>query len=239
MAIDWGYLFILYALLTVIRAFSFFLFYPITSRIGIKTSIKETIFQIYGGLRGAVGIALALALDNAVRENAGHQSGAAKDTHKLFGMIGGIAFLTLVINGCTAGPLLVWLGLAATSESRKKIVESCKLGFRKHMTTEFVRLLSEYRFRNVNYGLVRAKVSTLQDLTKAELLDAIDQVKDTTPSHDYRPPFLEGVIPYMESKEGEEDVDKNFEITVGNIAAERTRTPPGTPMWKIFPTRAA
>ena len=143
----------LYALLTVIRGFSFFLFYPITSRIGLKTNIRETIFQVYGGLRGAVGIALALALDNAVRENAGENSPAVKDTHKLFGHIGGIAFLTLVVNGCTAGPFLVWLGLVETSDSRKNIVDTCKVGFRKHMTTEFVRLLSEQRFRNVNYGV--------------------------------------------------------------------------------------
>ena len=86
--VDWGYLFLLYVLLTIIRTFSFFLFYPITSRIGLKTNFRETIFQIYGGLRGAVGIALALALDNAVRENAGEKSPAGKDTHKMFGMIG-------------------------------------------------------------------------------------------------------------------------------------------------------
>jgi NhaP-type Na+/H+ or K+/H+ antiporter len=53
---DWGYLFLLYVLLHVIRAFLFAVNYPITSRIGLKTNPRETLFQIYGGLRGAVGI---------------------------------------------------------------------------------------------------------------------------------------------------------------------------------------
>lgn len=58
-AADWGYMFLLYILLTAIRFVLFFLAYPVTSRIGLKTSLRETLFQVYGGLRGAVGIALA------------------------------------------------------------------------------------------------------------------------------------------------------------------------------------
>lgn len=228
LAKDWGYLFLLYAMLTLIRAFNFFLFYPITSRIGLKTNLKETIFQIYGGLRGAVGIALALALDNAVKGAVRPNSLPDHDTNIVFGMIGGVAFLTLVINGVTAGPFLVWLGLADTSESRKTLVQTCHHGFRRHMTNEFVRLLSQYRFRNVNFGLVRAHVSALKDLNKSELLEAIEEVKDTTSSRDYRPPFLRGVIPYM--SEGDGDVDKEFESAVGNIEVERTKTAAGTPL---------
>ena len=79
---------------------------------GLKTNVKETFFQVYGGLRGAVGIALAIALDSSVRAQADPESVFAEQTNKAFGMIGGIAFLTLVINGTTAGPLLTWLGLA-------------------------------------------------------------------------------------------------------------------------------
>jgi len=219
---DWGYLFLLYAILTAIRSFNFFLFYPITARIGLKTNVKETLFQIYGGLRGAVGIALALALDNAVINNTGEESEAANETQKVFGMIGGIAFLTLVINGITAGPFLIWLGLADSTESRKTLVENCHVGFRKHMANEFVRLLSQNRFRNVNFGLVRVRVSIVRDLTKAELLEAIKEVKDTTASRDYQPPFLRGVTPYMPQGQVGDGVDKNFEVAVGNMELERS-----------------
>lgn len=59
---DWIYLLILFASINVIRCVLVFVFFPITSNLGIGQSIKEAIFMSYAGLRGAVGIALALLL---------------------------------------------------------------------------------------------------------------------------------------------------------------------------------
>lgn len=148
---DWGYMILLYVLLQVIRFVLFFGVYPITSRIGLKTSLQETIFQVYGGLRGAVGIALAIALDNEVERAAvenQQEREEEKQTTQVFIMVGGIAFLTLVINGTTAGPLLKWLGLADSSDSRKKIVDAYKVHFRADAIEDFVRLLAQKRFQN-------------------------------------------------------------------------------------------
>ncbi len=64
--LDWFYLFLVYILMTVIRFFLFGLFFPIISRIGLKSNWKEMVFHSFGGLRGAVGIALAIALDSEV-----------------------------------------------------------------------------------------------------------------------------------------------------------------------------
>ena len=105
---EWGYLIILYVLLHVIRALQFAAVYPITVRIGLKTNWQETSFQVFGGLRGAVGIALAIALDNTVSLITGGRNETEDEIHtqQAFAMIGGMAFLTLVINGITAGPFL-------------------------------------------------------------------------------------------------------------------------------------
>lgn len=56
---DWGYLVLLYVLMTVVGFGVTFTFYPIISRIGLKSNWKEMFFLCFGGLRGAVGIALA------------------------------------------------------------------------------------------------------------------------------------------------------------------------------------
>ena len=47
-----------------------------------------------------------------------------ESTAKLFGMVGGVALLTLVINGPTAGPLLRRLGLVTPTDTRKKVIEN-------------------------------------------------------------------------------------------------------------------
>lgn len=40
---DWGYLIVLYIMLTLIRFLLFFLVYPLTVRIGLSTNWKETV----------------------------------------------------------------------------------------------------------------------------------------------------------------------------------------------------
>lgn len=83
---------------------------------------------------------------------------------QLFGMIGGVAFLTLVINGPTSGYLLKKLGLITPTETRDKHIKNC----REHMVLftlkEFVSLLTEERFENVDFAVVKAHIPFLSKL---------------------------------------------------------------------------
>lgn len=195
---DWGYLFLLYVLLHVIRFFLFAINYPITSRIGLKTNRRETLFQIYGGLRGAVGIALAIALDNEVARATGEtEVDPTNETRKLFGFVGGFAFMTLVINGTTAGPLLRRLRLSDSTDTRRKIVQAYETRYRTWMIEHMVRLLAQQRFEHVDFALVRYHVPVLANLTKAQLLEAVEKNKETVAPEEYRPPNLKRIIPYL------------------------------------------
>lgn len=53
---------LLYFYLIAVRYFLVFAFYPLTSRTGLGTNIKEAVFMAFAGFRGAVGIALSLSL---------------------------------------------------------------------------------------------------------------------------------------------------------------------------------
>eukprot|EP00934_Nitzschia_sp_Nitz4_P000343 Nitzschia sp. Nitz4//scaffold35_size145790//85172//87847//NITZ4_003034-RA/size145790-snap-gene-0.15-mRNA-1//1//CDS//3329549136//343//frame0 len=196
---DWGYLILLFILMNLLRGLQFLAVYPITSRIGLKTNWQESLFQVYGGLRGAVGIALAIALDSEVAHVSGGTDTTEEEIHtqQAFAMIGGMAFLTLVINGTTAGPLLRALGLADSTEARQRIVDAYKIRFRANTIDTMVRLLCQRRFRNVNFALVKHHVPHIADLTKAQLLQAVAKHKSTIPAEEYVPPNLVHILPYL------------------------------------------
>ncbi|KAL7555977.1 hypothetical protein ACA910_003240 [Epithemia clementina (nom. ined.)] len=207
---DWGYLLLLYILLTVIRFIIFTCAFPIISRIGLGTNWKELVFISYGGLRGAVGISLAIFLDNTVRENANDSDlSFVLQTNKLFGFVGGIAFLTLMVNGVLAGPLLHYLGLTDTTDTRKRMLNCYLEHNRQNAIRDFVELLAERRFNRVNFAVVRFHVPFLKDASRAEVIEAAnlaysvkeaaETVENDTVIH------LEGILTYIHKLDDVDD----------------------------------
>jgi ankyrin repeat protein len=201
MARGWGYLFLLWFLLNAVRFFLTFSSYPLLSRIGLKSNLREATFLAFGGLRGAIGIALALALEAEVVH-----SGASQEyrfqVEKLFAYVGGVAFLTLVINGTLAGPLLVKLGLADSTPMRKRIVEHFRKAAKEKVLNKYIFLLTDPRFRNTtDFALIAHHVPILQDLTVDELQAAVEKNHANTNPNTYKEPRLTSVLPYLLQKE--------------------------------------
>ena len=86
--------------LQVLRAFMCLMAWPLFSWWGSITSFKETIVLAWSGLRGAVGLSLALfiLLDDQIADQ-------SYRTLTFFHM-GCVAFLTIVLQGTTMRPLL-------------------------------------------------------------------------------------------------------------------------------------
>ena len=106
-----------------------------------------------------MGIALALSLQADVwwltlDEPDQEKHANREEAEKVFGFVGGIALLTLIINAPTSGPLLKKLGLVTPTETRLQMVDN----FKKHMThfclTEYVAMLAEARFEDLDYMVV-------------------------------------------------------------------------------------
>ncbi|MGK3741269.1 MAG: NhaP-type Na+/H+ or K+/H+ antiporter [Bacillariaceae sp.] len=215
---DWGYLILLYVLLHVIRACLFVSVYPITSRIGLSTTWPETLFQIYGGLRGAVGLALAIALENetSVRTDDVYPLTDQNNwVSQVYQMVGGVALLTLVINGSTAGPVLIWLGLADSSEAREKIIKSYRVLLRAEMIESLVELLTHERFKHIDFAFVNKQIPLMSDLDLAQLAEFVEHLKDITPSDKYCPPYLGNIVSHLKLKDGVTDEEmelRSFDI---------------------------
>ena len=73
-------------------------------RLGKPSTVNDAIFATWGGLRGAVSMALALALVSST-EN-GDTTISVDDSHRVFFCVGGVAALTLLINATTSGFVL-------------------------------------------------------------------------------------------------------------------------------------
>jgi NhaP-type Na+/H+ or K+/H+ antiporter len=87
---------VLWFILTIIRAAVVFLMSPILTRIGYGLTAKEAAVMVWGGLRGAVSLSLALLVD-------GNHLIGARAREMIFLQTTGIVTLTLVINGTTSG----------------------------------------------------------------------------------------------------------------------------------------
>jgi NhaP-type Na+/H+ or K+/H+ antiporter len=160
---DWIYLGLVYLMITGIRFFQVALFYPVVSRVGLKTNWSEALFLGFGGLRGAVGIALGLSLNRLVRENTDDPE-ALQSTKEMEFLAGGVTFLSLFVNGGLAGFVLKWLDLAKPAVSRKRTLRLLKLSAEYFMNDEFAKLMKEKRY-------MRTDVRVIQELIPFLTLD--------------------------------------------------------------------
>jgi hypothetical protein len=65
---DVGYLWLIYVYVVLVRAVVILVSYPVLRRTGLGTTWRDCVFMVWGGLRGSVGIALAVTLDLSIQE---------------------------------------------------------------------------------------------------------------------------------------------------------------------------
>ena len=111
-------------------------------------------------------------------------------TSELLGIGGGIAFLTLFINGALAGPLMKKLELTRASKEREKIVSRYEAQVRRRLLEKVVRLLGEERFETVEHKHIQSHMPYLKDITGQELKFAVRRVEYSTPVNRYKEPSL-------------------------------------------------
>ncbi|CAG7822907.1 unnamed protein product [Allacma fusca] len=110
---DWIYLLFLYISLNIVRLLMLAILYPLVSRFGYGLTWQNMMVMMWGGLRGAVGI--CLALDVYDNETLCQQLNLGP---KFLFQVAGIVFLTLVVNGTTTKMLLEMLKLTEISTGR-------------------------------------------------------------------------------------------------------------------------
>lgn len=177
---DWGHLIALYLVLHVVRAVVLFVLKPALSKMGYGLSTRELFVVSYSGLRGAVGLVLALLVseDSAIPE--------ATAARFLFHMAG-VATLTLVVNGTTTGFLLRKLGLVRRSLASQLMFGAALRQIRSHSTATSDKLRHHEFYHDADWGMVNAFLPTvlgaLQKKLAAVQAEAHQEVADRATRH--------------------------------------------------------
>lgn len=154
---DWLLLFIVYIGMLAIRGFMLILLSPILSRIGYGATWKEFLIMWWGGLRGAVGLALALAMrkDPQVPEEVG--------VHITF-FVAGAAALTMLINATTCGKLINFLEISTPPEARRRLIQKLRFALAKEITRIYTLMCTWPMFSEewIEESFVKQAVSALR-----------------------------------------------------------------------------
>ena len=147
-ASDWFFLMTLYFGVTVIRGLTLAMLGPLLARIGYGISWQTSVVMTWGGLRGAVGLALALVVehDPIIDPIIGS---------KILFHTAGIVLLTLVVNATTITRLLGALKFSEVSSSRLREMASIV----KQLDETRTRLLKDQRTDRFLSDAIWSKVS--------------------------------------------------------------------------------
>ncbi|WP_028864750.1 cation:proton antiporter [Psychromonas aquimarina] len=139
----------LYLGIQVIRALSVMVFMPLLKRIGIGINKEKAIVLVWGGLRGAVSLALALiiAQDTMLAKELGDQV--------LF-LTAGIVVLTIVINSSTMTMVLRYLGLDKLPPAKQASLDKAKFSIKQRLLNELPQLQQNEFLQRANWtGLTK------------------------------------------------------------------------------------
>lgn len=147
----WITLGFLYVGVQLIRATVIAVFTPVLKRMGIGITREKAIVLIWGGLRGAVSLALALivAQDAAIPRTIGDQ---------ILFLCAGLVVLTVLINGTSMGAVLGWLKLSRLPPGKQATVERASYSILRELGALLTKLRDDAFLRNADWDKVKALV---------------------------------------------------------------------------------
>ena len=141
---------LLYICALFIRSLIVFAFLPLLQRMGYGMTWQGAVIASWGGLRGAVGLALAVVMDTELKEN---PKGRPEDGMRVSIYIAITVLGTLLINATTTGPLVRKLGLTEVPKVEQKAMRNILRSLQEHSEEELEKLQQEFE-----WGLYDAEV---------------------------------------------------------------------------------
>jgi len=142
---------LLYLFALVIRSIIVALFFPLLQRLGYGITWQGAVVATWGGLRGAVGLALAIVMQSEMKYKSSSLDADEAERLQLDGMrimifVALTALFTLLINATTTGPIVRRLGLTAIPKVELKAMSNVRRSLQEHSEEEFEKLQDEFNW---------------------------------------------------------------------------------------------
>eukprot|EP00894_Picocystis_sp_ML_P002703 jgi/Pico_ML_1/53220/g3800.t1 len=185
---DWGYLFMMYCLVMIVRGVVIACSIPVLNRLGPALDWRKGLVIWWGGLRGALTLAFALILSLTSQETDGDGEEAYPDLTSLNGervlfLTGGVAAITLLLNGSTTGLLTRWLGMTELDPGQKILIHETRRMLFKELNKSYDKLSGptialsqgghEYHFLAADYEVAEAAPALAKGLSVHRLCDEL------------------------------------------------------------------
>lgn len=163
---DFALMFAIYIGIMAIRLVLTAAFRPLANTVGDPISLADVLVVSWGGLRGAVSMALVLAV-------ATNPMVPAEVSEKMLLLTAGVVFLTIAVNGMTMGPLLAKLGFNKAPISEAMAVATARVGVLDRVRAGIDELRTSRELRTVSWNDVVGDI----DKRRGELGGQVDALR--------------------------------------------------------------
>ena len=132
---DFSWAFVTYAFLIVIRFITILVLFPLLRNTGYGMDWPSAVVSAWGGLRGALGLALALMMEHELTA-----AGEEKTGHLIVIHVSVVGLLTLLINAPTTAPLLRVVGLLQTPREKELALKDLRGRLQDHALDQYRRM---------------------------------------------------------------------------------------------------
>lgn len=146
-----------------------FLFQPVMSLLGPKVSLRQAGVISWGGLRGAVSLALALIV-------AGNPDIPAETRSQILRATAGVVMLTILVNGTTTGWLLRKLGFSKRPIGERLLRLQSQSRILERVEEDVERLANRARYRTIHWAEIRESLSRRRQMLNEHIRRTHEEV---------------------------------------------------------------
>ncbi|MCA8916190.1 MAG: cation:proton antiporter [Planctomycetes bacterium] len=158
-----------------IRFVVVFAFRPLMGLLGPPVSARQSIVMAWGGLRGAVSLALALLL----AANAGLAEGVRGEMLRL---TAGVVLLTILVNGTTTGWLLRKLGFSKRPPGERLMRLLAQARVLAQVEGDIERLSARSRYRTIHWHQLRESMHERRRTVEGQIRDSRNELRRDNPA---------------------------------------------------------